>query len=147
MNFGGATKRKTTRVATKSDNTKIDWKKNIFCERNPDQGWLQEKLLRECDEKHQEQGSLEERLLCESRYSNEEQDDQGRLEERFLCARDEKHQGVGWKKDSFGKNTPAQTDVDTTGYKRKVYEEISNAMKIAAPIWGAKPRPELAAVV
>ena len=53
---------------------------------------------------------------------------------------------VGWKQDSFGKNTSDKTDVDTTGYKRKVYEEISNAMKIIVALMrGAQPMPEFAA--
>ena len=34
-----------------------------------------------------------------------------------------------WKKYFTRKNTPAKTDGDTTTYKPKGYEEISNAMK------------------
>ena len=33
-----------------------------------------------------------------------------------------------WKTFVFGENSPAKTDGDTTSYKLKGYEEISNAM-------------------
>ena len=65
----------------------------------------------------------------------------------FVNARKGNKFKSGWKKDSFGKNTPTKADVDTTGYKRKGYEEISNARRRSPwPLMrGAKPMPGLAA--